>query len=60
MMAAFQCLQVKDGPSPGSAPHVRWSISQTVRAGKPSLQRVTRGRAHAEVIGPVVPAETAR
>jgi hypothetical protein len=34
--------------------------SQTVRSGTPSLQSVTRGRAHSSMIGPVVPSETCR
>src|SRR4029453_8371686 len=44
----------------GSAPNVRLITSQTVRSGRPSLQSVTRWRANAYTIGPLVPSETCR
>lgn len=39
---------------------MRLLTSHTVRSGSPSLHRVTRLRAKADTIGPVVPAETGR
>ncbi len=39
---------------------MRLITSQTVRSGKPSLQSVTRWRANAYTIGPLVPSETCR
>ena len=42
------------------APIVRLITSQTVRSGNPSLHSVTRWRANAYVMGPLVPAETVR
>src|SRR5262244_472676 len=44
----------------GSAPTVRLITSQTVRSGRPSLQSVTRCRANAYSIGPLVPSDTLR
>jgi len=44
----------------GLEPRVRWSTSHPVRLGSPSLHHVTRVRAHAYAIGPVVPSETIR
>src|SRR5262245_66105890 len=44
----------------GSAPTVRLITSQTVRSGSPSLHSVTRWRANAYSIGPLVPSETFR
>src|SRR5215510_6773338 len=46
--------------SDGSAPNVRLITSQTVRSGRPSLHRVTRCRANAYAIGPLVPSDTFR
>ena len=44
----------------GLAPSVRVITSHTVRSGRPSLHRVTRLRANAYAIGPLVPSETVR
>src|SRR5262245_61265121 len=44
----------------GSAPTVRLITSQTLRSGSPSLHNVTRWRANAYAIGPLVPSETVR
>src|SRR5712691_9534851 len=44
----------------GLAPSVRLITSQTVRSGSPSLHSVTRVRANAYAIGPLVPSETVR
>jgi len=44
----------------GLAPRVRLITSHPVRAGSPSLLRVTRVRANAYAIGPLVPSETVR
>src|SRR4029453_9595347 len=44
----------------GSVPNVRLITSQTVRSGRPSLHSVTRWRANAYAIGPLVPSETVR
>jgi hypothetical protein len=44
----------------GSAPTVRWLTSQTLRSGSPSLHSVTRWRAKAYAMGPLVPSETVR
>jgi hypothetical protein len=46
--------------STGVTPNVRVSTSQPVRPGRPSFHRGTRGRAHADALGPCVPAETVR
>jgi hypothetical protein len=46
--------------SVGAAPRLRLITSQTVRAGRSSLQSVTRWRANAYAMGPLVPAETVR
>src|SRR5713101_3362158 len=46
--------------SVGWAPSVRLMTSHTVRSGKSSLQSVTRLRANAYSIGPLVPSETRR
>src|SRR5215467_13328645 len=44
----------------GSAPTVRLITSQTLRSGSPSLHNVTRWRANAYSMGPLVPSETVR
>src|SRR4029453_12299480 len=44
----------------GSAPNVRLITSQTGRSDRPSLHSVTRWRANAYAIGPLVPSETVR
>src|SRR5215470_734768 len=44
----------------GSAPTVRLITSHTVRSGRPSLHSVTRWRANAYSIGPLVPSDTLR
>src|SRR6266849_10229896 len=44
----------------GLAPRVRLRTSHPVRSGSPSLLSVTRLRAHAYAIGPLVPSETVR
>src|SRR6266849_8585451 len=44
----------------GLAPSVRLITSHTVRSGSPSLHSVTRLRAKAYTIGPLVPSETVR
>src|SRR6266481_3434278 len=44
----------------GSAPRGRLSTSHTVRSGSPALLSVTRLRANAYAIGPLVPSETVR
>jgi hypothetical protein len=44
----------------GVGPTVRLITSQTVRSGSPSLHSVTRWRAKAYAIGPLVPSETFR
>src|SRR5215470_3841014 len=44
----------------GAGPTVHLITSQTLRSGSPSLHRVTRWRANAYSMGPLVPSETVR
>src|SRR5438132_11367130 len=44
----------------GLEPRGRWRPSHPVRLGSPSVPNVTRVRAHASALGPLVPSETIR